>query len=838
MEAGATWGDTSPARLIDVTLGSVEDGDPPASGRLPGPFTTFLGRAREIEALLHLLAQPTTRLVTVTGPGGVGKTRLAAELARRMDRDRYGDVVFVALDAVSDANLVLPSIAKAMGSREIAGEQPHDLLARTIRDRQIVLILDNFEQVLAAAGDVSRLIASCPGLTVLVTSRAPLHLSGEFEFPMPPLEIPSDWPDGPTPSPEAILATDVGALFVDRAKAVRPDFVLTSDNAAAVTEICRRLDGLPLAIELAAARTKVLSPAALAARVGNRLQLLTRGARDLPLRHQTMRDAIAWSYDLLLSEEQTLFRRLAVFAGGFTLEAAEDVSRGVDEARQAEGANPRALVEFLSPDLLDAIAALVDNSLLRSEETPQEERRFRMLEVVREYAWEQAEAHGELAEARRRHALWYQRFAADGEGCFFRDDEPQWIERLEEELPNLRAALSWADEAGETELGLRIIGSLWWFWVGGGHVAEGGRRAESFLAKVDDSVPPDALALALEAAGLISWGALDLGTSSERIQRARSIYRDLGDRMGEVRTLHWLSLVARYAGDMEGTIAYSQQALAGARALADPIWTSNALGHLGLAAFRLDRLAEGRAYLAEGIATIRQSNYKRGLAWLLQLLADLEAAGGDFVEAAGLQRESLTLNREIQDIWGLYEDLYSLAITARTAGRLTEAALLLGAAARLREHAGIVPRVDAATFDASVAALASAITRANFSVAWEAGKSMSLSQALDVASAFAQEIATGTRVPALRPASPAPATTPAKSAAPPPSVAPSGRAVLTRREADVLALLAEGRSDREIAAALSISPKTAGNHVTNILGKLGVGSRAAAVAYGVRHGMI
>ncbi len=835
MEAGAQWGDGPPTLLVDV---SAEDGDPPISGRLPVPFTSFLGRVREIEALLHLLAQPATRLVTVTGPGGVGKTRLAAELARRMDRETYGDIVFVPLDAVTDANLVLSSIAKAMGSREIAGELPLELLVRTVRDRRIILVLDNFEQVLVAAGNIARLISACPGLKVLVTSRAPLHLSGEFEFPMPPLEIPSDWPDGPTPSPEAILASDVGALFVDRARAVRPDFVVTLENASAVSEICRRLDGLPLAIELAAARTKVLSPAALAARVGNRLQLLTRGARDLPLRHQTMRDAIAWSYDLLLPEEQTLLRLLAVFAGGFTLEAAEDVSRGVDEARQREGVNPRALVEFLSPDLLDAIAALVDNSLLRSEEAPQDERRFRMLEVVREFAWEQAEGHGELAEARRRHALWYQRFTADGEDRFFRDDEPIWVDRLEQELPNLRAALTWADETGETETGLRIIGSLWWFWVAGGHVAEGGRWVESFLAKADEATPPEALAPALESAGLISWGALKLETSERQFLRALTIYRELGNKMGEIRALHWLSLVARYADDLDGTITYSQQALVGARSLGNQIWTSNALGHLGLAASRRGRLDEGRSYLAEGIATIRRSDYKRGLAWLLQLLADLEAAGGDFVEAAGLQRESLSLNREIQDTWGLYEDLYSLAIIACRAGRLTEGAALLGAAARLREHAGIVPRVDAATFDATVATLATALTRANFAVAWNAGRTMSLAHALDVANALAQEIATGVRTAASRPAPSASTSAPAKSSPSPAAAEPTSRAMLTKRESDVLSLLAEGRSDREIAAALSISPKTAGNHVTNILGKLGVGSRAAAVAYGVRHGMI
>ena len=278
---------------------------------------------------------------------------------------------------------------------------------RTIRDRRIILVLDNFEQVLTAAGDIARLISACPGLKALVTSRAPLHLSGEFEFPMSPLEIPSDWPDGPTPSPAAILASDVGALFVDRAKAVRPDFALTLENAAAVAEICRRLDGLPLAIELAAARTKVLSPAALAARVGNRLQLLTRGARDLPLRHQTMRDAIAWSYDLLLPEEQTLLRRLAVFAGGCTLEAAEEVSRGVEEARKAEGINPRALVEMLSPICSTPSRPWSTTASSARKRRHHEERRFRMLEVVREFAWEQAEVHGELAEARKRHALWY-----------------------------------------------------------------------------------------------------------------------------------------------------------------------------------------------------------------------------------------------------------------------------------------------------------------------------------------------------------------------------------------------------------------------------------------------
>ncbi|HET8631226.1 MAG TPA: helix-turn-helix domain-containing protein, partial [Thermomicrobiales bacterium] len=509
----------APAAPVNVVVGLTPDeamaspscADATPRTNPPFPMTSFVGRERELEALRPLLF--TARLLTLTGPGGVGKTRLAVRLAARVADDFLDGVAFVSLAELRDADLVLPTTARAFGVLPDRRE-PGEALAELLHSRRLLLVLDNCEQVAAAAPALGALLAACPRLTILATSRAPLRLAAEQEFPVPPLAVPPD--DAPTP--QALVAVEAAALFVARARAVRPDFAVTAENAAAVAALCRRLDGLPLALELAAVRTRILSPAALLDRLKTRLDLLAFGPADAPARQRTLRATLGWSHDLLRPDERALFRLLGVFVGGFTAAAAEAVGATPGD----DGAG-----------VLDRLSALVAHGLVHRDDADGEDGRFGMLETIREYARGHLEASGEGAAAARAHA---RHFLALAERAHAERAGPRmaaWLDRLDRDHDNLRAALAWCEAAGEAELGLRLAAALFRFWSTRGPLAEGRAWLDRLLAAAPAagaSGPATAVrATALLAAGVLAYNQGDLPAARALADASLALRRPLGD---------------------------------------------------------------------------------------------------------------------------------------------------------------------------------------------------------------------------------------------------------------------------------------------------------------------
>ena len=560
------------------------DAAPDGYAPLPLPLTSLLGREREVAALVSLLRGGDIRLVTLTGAGGSGKTRLALEVAARL-QDAFADgVVFVDLTPLRDAAFVLPTIAEALGVRERPGQPLRDTLARFLAPKQLLLLLDNCEQVLEAAPQIATLVAACPRLSVLATSRAALRVRGEREVALLPLPLPVS--DRRSSVPELADVPSV-ALFLQRAAESQPTFTLSTENAASIAAICRRLDGLPLAIELAAAWVRVLPPSALLDRLEQRLLLLTGGSRDLPPRQRTMRDAIAWSHDLLAEAEQALFRCLAVFAGGWTLEAAEVVSCGRDRLA-----------------VLTGLEALIAASLVQVSEQPDGERRFRMLETVRELGMEQLAHHGERDAVSRRHAEYFLALAQAGGAAISAGQPSEWLTRLEDERANLRAALSWLRDREEYGLGLRLATALGGFWHVRSANAEGRMWLESFLA--------------LSSA-------------------------DDASRTDQIAALRWAGELAGLEGDLTAAQTHLEKSLSLARRAEDTCGVAAALRAIGSALFQQGQVAACIAPLSEAIALTRQFGDQRQTAFLLAYLAVAVAHQGDFGRAEALVSESREL---------------------------------------------------------------------------------------------------------------------------------------------------------------------------------------------------
>ena len=631
---------------------------------LPPQRTSFIGREREVAEVSGLLER--TRLLTLTGPGGIGKTRLALKVAADSLGRFAGGVYFADLSPITDAGLVPSAIAGALLVREEPGRAPIDTLADHLRDRQLLLVLDNLEHLPEAATVPGRLLDAAPQLTVLATSRVPLHLAGEQEFPVPPLALPEAVEH---PDVDRLGRYEAVRLFVERAAAGRPGFRLSADNAAAISQITAKLDGLPLAIELAAGRAKLLTPDAILARLGTRLSLLTGGARDLPARQRTLRSAIEWSHDLLVPDERRLFARLAAFSGSWSLDAAEAVC--------APG---------LTLSVLDGLGSLVDQSLVRRIGDVGGDARFAMLESIREYATERLAASGERDEMRRGHAAYILALAESSAAGTGERDAPS-VERLEVERDNVRAALAWAIDAGEADIGLRTAAAIWTFWPRR-DLAEGRTWLQRLLA-----LPRAQRRDAVRARALTSLGAIELWQNDYEVSRAcleeaAAIARELPDPRLLAHAIDSLEVLARAAGDLERATILARQGLAAAEEAEDQVLSAEFRGRLGLIDIFNGRPYEAIEPLASAVAVQRRAGSSAQVALLLAALGTAKRMVGDLTAAKGHYREALQISLDLGNTVLVGTMIIGYASVASSERRHERAARLLGAAARIRRDAG------------------------------------------------------------------------------------------------------------------------------------------------------
>lgn len=797
---------------------------------LPTALTSLVGREADIAAVLGLLASG-QRLVTITGPGGVGKSRLSLAVAAAAGSYFTDGVWFAPLAAVTRSDQVLPAIARLFGLAE-GGRPLAERLPSHLRDRRLLLVLDNFEQVADAGPAIASLVAAVPTLAVLVTSRVPLHVSGERHYRLRPIPVPSPDTDY---SIEELLAGPAVALFLDRAAVVRPEPAPSRENLLAIAALCRRLDGLPLAIELAAARSKVLSPQMMADRLEQSLLVLGSGPRDAPDRHRTMRATIAWSYDLLSPADQEVFRRLAVFSGGFTLAAAEAVA---------------------GEDALDPLASLLDHNLIHQETSPAGEDRFSLLETIREFGREQLAADAAAEATRERHARWLLDLAAGLARDLYGVRQAVALDVLQAEHANLRAATTWIAENGRLDLLTSdALESLARFWLIRGPLVEGRRWIDDILAMV----APDSLdrARLLNHAGYMARHQRKFTEAATLFQESLTIFERLGDTAGRARVLHNLGGNASQSGDDPAATRYFESSQVLFRELNDQAGIALSVYNLGVIAVHegdyaratelltaaltaqrklgdTDRIAMAIYFL--GVVAQGEHNLERALALheeavaLWRQIGSWQTVGhgvfwvgriarlqGDLRRCVEVIIESIGLVQAEDDLWHIATCLLELAVVASVTGDHLQAARLLGAAERLRDWRSMSFFADErADYERVETQARLALGEAAYEAARSDGRRLSLSDLLTAAALLGR---------------------PKPAAAGDGKTIPDELASLSPREIDVLRLIVAGYSDRQIGDALYISHRTVMKHVSHILEKLDVENRAAAQAYARRHGL-
>jgi predicted ATPase/class 3 adenylate cyclase len=684
------------------------------------PPSALIGRDDELATVTRMFRDEDARLVTLTGPGGSGKTRLALEIASELLDDFPDGVFFVHLAPVRDPALVLPAVAGVLNIRSQPTEELRDTLTAELAAKRTLLVLDNCEQVIDAASDIASLLAACPRLAILATSREPMHIRSEQEYPVSPLAL----PNVEELDLEDLAQVPAVALFVARASAGDPRFALTAENAAAVAEICRRLDGLPLAIELAAARVAHLSPSALLDRLdlpgAGPLPFLTGGPRDLPSRQQTMRNTIAWSHDLLDDAEQLLFQFLSVFPVGFTLEAAEWMSSeqpGIGEA-------------------LDLLTSLVAKSLVVFEGDEGDAPRYRMLETIREFGQEQLAASGREATARDRHAAWALVLAERAAPHVTGPDASVWLEMLERDHASLRAALSWLVERGEGELLARLAGGLWTFWKEHAHYSEGRRWLNAAL-ELGAAAPPKDRLRVITGVGAMAWYQADVAYSRHMHEQALVLAREIGDRAAEAFVLAGLAVHASEQGDDEQAIARFEESVAVAREVGDPAPVVLSLHNLAHQEWQRGQTARAVVRLEEALQVAREHRMGWILPSILVGLGTVSTDLGDPARAIEYFRESLALAQLRGNLGDVIDGVGGLARLAAVIDQPETAVRLFGAADAIREGLAMpLSPTEAAYLEPIMNSLRTTLGEDVFSAAWAEGRSLSQDDALDEALSF------------------------------------------------------------------------------------------------------